>query len=446
MQLTFEHHQTGIASGGNPVAYHSPDNIIQVLFTNAGNLYSTEAQTPLGEFADRDFRAPTLAAQDTGIAHLKLRYLPKVNLFVLWHSANRQRKAVFLMKQEISKYLEYGSISISQQSSPTQSMTLALANPEGIIGAENESKSEVFPGSRIIVFFKSGSSERVQIGSFYIDRIRFGVTDETLDISSRNLSGKLLTDQTFDEENTYATGNLSDILDSVLEDARVPLYAVEFNGRQQAVEFPPDMSISDGIKELINLTDDWIIQEKHDNSIVIGSPTFNRFDQKGIYRFYRDTDCFSRERTREDAEVYSRVCVHDKDFIIAEYRDVSFLSKWNLPRKKTLYVSLPDGATLTTAQNYANKIRDSLSSVGIVETFVGPFRPQLQPGDIAEIVDATGVNQIGVVTEVRHSFGKNGYMTEFTSDSGGKLKKLSLADWITLLNKKKDSSSITITE
>ena len=55
------------------------------------------------------------------------------------------------------------------------------------------------------------------------------------------------------------------------------------------------------------------------------------------------------------------------------------------------------------------------------ETFSGPLRPQLLVGDVASVYygDDTESTGLGIITEVRHSFGKRGFSTEFTLDSGG---------------------------
>ena len=60
--------------------------------------------------------------------------------------------------------------------------------------------------------------------------------------------------------------------------------------------------------------------------------------------------------------------------------------------------------------------------VGIQETFTGPLRPQLLVGDVASVYygsDAEESTGLGIITEVKHSFGRKGFSTEFTLDSGG---------------------------
>lgn len=69
------------------------------------------------------------------------------------------------------------------------------------------------------------------------------------------------------------------------------------------------------------------------------------------------------------------------------------------------------------AEDYAR----SLQYVGIGESFSSPLRPQLLPGDIAEIYE-TGDSEavsLGLVTELSHNFGESGFFTDFSIDSGG---------------------------
>jgi hypothetical protein len=67
--------------------------------------------------------------------------------------------------------------------------------------------------------------------------------------------------------------------------------------------------------------------------------------------------------------------------------------------------------TIACAQEVAKKI----GAAGKLETFEAPFRPQLLPGDRASI-DPGG--ELGMITEVSHRFGKTGFTTSFSVDSG----------------------------
>lgn len=177
--------------------------------------------------------------------------------------------------------------------------------------------------------------------------------------------------------------------------------------------------------------------------MVIGGATHLQYHcPAGYYSFNRGPDLFSREVSRDDREVYSRVCVHDRDFAVAVYEAVAFQDGWNLPSRKTLYVEVPEGTSQAEAEAMAEHLANRLANVGIIESFSGPFRPHLQPGDAAEITEPGKMARtLGTITQVSLKFGRSGYTTDFTVDSGGVLRKPSLKDLIQTIGGKKSTGS-----
>lgn len=201
------------------------------------------------------------------------------------------------------------------------------------------------------------------------------------------------------------------------------------------------MSLLEGIQEILKALDNWQVKELVDGTVVIGASGFTGFTSNSIYTFYRDKDIFTRNIVRDDQESYRRVCVHNQEFTIKVYKDVQTYTGWNLQANKTLYINVPEGTTLSDAENYATQIADRLQYVGKIESFTGPFRPQLILGDEAIIVDSGGMTSLGLITEITHRFGKDGFYTDFTVDSGGKLGKGRLSDYIGKITKEGSSSS-----
>lgn len=106
------------------------------------------------------------------------------------------------------------------------------------------------------------------------------------------------------------------------------------------------------------------------------------------------------------------------------YRDVNFLPGWNMPRQKTAYVQIPDNTPEAEAEALADELAEIYGQIGQTETFLSTFRPHLQPGDTAWITEPGRLaRDIGMVTQVEHSFGKGGFYTQFTIDSGGRYGK-----------------------
>ena len=113
------------------------------------------------------------------------------------------------------------------------------------------------------------------------------------------------------------------------------------------------------------------------------------------------------------------------------YKEVDFIDGWNMPQKKTAYIPLPENMPEEEALEVLDELAERYANAGIIETFVGRFTPHLQPGDTAEITEPGKLaRQIGVVTNVDHKFGRGGFYTEFTVDSGGVIGKPRITDYI----------------
>jgi len=121
------------------------------------------------------------------------------------------------------------------------------------------------------------------------------------------------------------------------------------------------------------------------------------------------------------------------------YRDVTLDSAWDVPGYKTLFVQVPYNTANADAVALAEELALRCADNGTIETFVGPIRPQLLPGDGAQITSSefpTGT--LGVVTTVRHRLGRSGYVTEFVVDSGGRIGRTSLSRLIAEIALMKD--------
>lgn len=176
----------------------------------------------------------------------------------------------------------------------------------------------------------------------------------------------------------------------------------------------------------------WKVTEDVNGVIRIGFITGadSPHDQPGEYVFQRGSEVFSRKIVRDDQNTYARVCVHTADGTVRVYRNVAAPEGWEVPPGKTSYVQVADGTTEASAGAYADSLAEQLAAVGVVETFTGPFRPHLQPGDHATIVSDAGSRLLGVITTITHQFGKRGYSTEFVVDSGGRVSKPTLGSSI----------------
>ena len=447
MELIFT--TTGIVGQGKyPDFLHFPKTEGQLFYLYGEELFGKPTEKLNGEYSSPKWLTPIKISPDGTIRQLELQMLQGFGVIGSYRTSDTHKLLIYEFSYEMEKYLESGSIKHSMDT-PITSFTLNLENPlnenpeyEGNV-AISENSSLLSPGSKVEFELIMGDSEPYPMGVFYVDRSNFSLLNETVNVDGRNIIGKALGDQSFDEDNTYSYKVLHEILKDILFRANISTdeMLVENTGVNAGYHFEPNMTYLEGIMEIMKALDNWQIKELVDGTVVIGSTNYAGFTRNSTYTFYRDKDIFTRSIVRDDQEAYRRVCVHNQDFSIKVYRDVATYSGWNLQANKTLYVNIPEGTSLFDAQNYANQIANSLQFVGKVESFTGPFRPQLVLGDEAVIVGDNGSNTLGLITEITHRFGKDGFYTDFTVDSGGRLGKGRLSDYIGKITKDKTSSS-----
>jgi len=449
VELKFEEYDV-IGEGKYPDFVQFERTEGELFFIDYGLLYGTPTERLDGYF-DNPIWQDTHRITPTGDTRLNHFGIDALSGFGLVGSYTTPEKQVLLIYEyyfDMNRYLDSGSIKHSMNT-PIASFSLSMENPinenpeyEGNVAISEES-SLISPGSKAYFELIMGDSEPYPLGTFYVDRSNFTLLSETVDVDGRNLIGKALHDQSFDEDNVYPYNILHEILKEILYKANVNSdgVLVENTSAYAGYQFDEKMSYLDGIMEILKAFENWQIKERVNGTIVIGSSNYIGFEKNSKYTFYRNKDIFSRNIVRDDQDAYRRVCVHNQDFSIKIYRDVETYSGWNLQANKTLYVNVPEGTKQKDAENYAKQIADNLQYVGKIESFTGPIRPQLMIGDEAEIISDTGKTNLGLITEITHRFGKSGFYTEFTVDSGGRLGKGRLSDYISKITKDKVSSN-----
>ena len=125
------------------------------------------------------------------------------------------------------------------------------------------------------------------------------------------------------------------------------------------------------------------------------------------------------------------------------YADVEYFETWGLAKHKTLYIDVPKDTSQEDLDDMAVQLASRVGMSGILETFSGPFRPQLQTGDEAEIISDDGRKLLGLITDITHHIGKGGFWTDFTVDSGGVRGKGRISDYIAKISGKQTSSNVT---
>jgi peptidoglycan hydrolase-like protein with peptidoglycan-binding domain len=184
-------------------------------------------------------------------------------------------------------------------------------------------------------------------------------------------------------------------------------------------------------------TANWELVELFDGRIVIGNAAWiAKYRAVGRYTFTRNQDVITRSISRSMDGAYSRVGVKysvtsgDTTTDAYAYANIDTYPAWAVPSHRTHYIDAPDGSTATQAKQQAESTATELQFVGITEQLLGFLRPELLVGDIAQISDDGGstATVTGVITEVRHRWGEQGFFTSFDTDSGGSVMDIDIDD------------------
>lgn len=439
MQLTFENVAI-IGNGSYPDFVQFEKTEGELFFLNEGLMYGKPSARMNGDFSNpsweltENITPPTLS----NISNLELKTLSGFGIVGSILTPTAQKLLIYEFQHDISDYLSSATIKHSVDN-PISAFTLELENPDiqdperpGNI-AISEDKGLLNPGAKLHFYFGAGDENpEFEIGQFYIDRSDFSLATETASVDGRNTIGKVLGDQTVDESNEYWYTTITDNIKKLLSAAEITkdYYLVEDTLDKAWFSFTPNTDFATALESMLESLPSWRIKELSDGTIAVGSPTYSVFDTPGVYTFYRDQDIFSRQITRDDAQSYRRVCIHTENFNDAAYKEVEAYSGWNLQTNKTLYVQVSKGLRRAMLVTYAEELASRLKDAGKLETFTGPIRPHLQCGDEAIIVDQNGSKSLGLITEITHKFGKSGFYTDFTVDSGGTVGKGRLVDYI----------------
>jgi hypothetical protein len=281
------------------------------------------------------------------------------------------------------------------------------------------------------------------MGPFYADRSSGSERNKRVRLEARGMIGKPLKDQSFDENyNAYSFGNVKTNIEALLEDAgyKTEEYRVETSSDNIGMEFDRKKKIFDGLQEILD-AQEWLIRERAEGYLVIGSSTYSEFETASDYEFEYGEDLYGMSFASDDNESYTRVCVHTEDYSVAYYTDVTIYTSWKIGEQKTYYLQVPDGTTLASATIIGDDLATKFSNSGTIESFKGPFRPYIIPGDGAKITKDGIERTVGVITNIRHILGQGGFRTEFDVDTGGVVGVGRMKDYIKGLQKKQTKDS-----
>lgn len=284
------------------------------------------------------------------------------------------------------------------------------------------------PGSKVKIQVRLGESQPCPIGTAWIDECSFDIASQTFNLSGRNTIGYFLKDQTFDD--TVNWSGLSHVLiKAILDYAKVPKYKIQTGDGTKAFEFEPSTSIEEGlgdIKSYYSVVNNlYNMIELPDGTICVGYESWlKQYQPKNFYEFDEGEDVFKRKTTKMVDSSFSKIRVTGKDAdgeaLTPITMAISNFDNWSLGPHRTAHLTAPDGMTQEKMQAWAELQAEVYKYIGIGEDFTGPFRPQIVVGDVASVVSDEGQTNLGIITEIKHTFSReDGFKTEFSVDSGG---------------------------
>ncbi len=404
------------ASPGNTTSYF--DTMCQSFYVDTGQIKTQIAQLNNGQWQDIE-PEDEIAISESGFSELDIEH--HFNGTVAG-SAQHDSDVVLLLYEymiDVSTWLKDGTWRLQPDNS-IKAGTIDLVNADKS-RFEDNAYTLFGPGNRLRFLHRSGDSAVFEMGTIYIENSPFADYAESFRFSGRNAIGFYLASQTFDERTTY-TGTRTEVFTQMLLDAGVPepLIMVKTDATAASFEFEDEDSYFEGLTLATELID-WYFDDLPDGRIVIGDEAYIKsvVATTGIYSFSRGSEVVSRNVSRDSGNVYSRVCVRRKgDSPLSLYADVPYYDGWAIAAHRTFYQDVPDDTIQATMERIRDQLVEGMQYSGITETFLSPFRPWLQNGDVATIT-GDGARLVGIISDITHQFGRNGYWTQFTVTSGG---------------------------
>jgi len=441
MQLTFEY-TLDAGAGLFPQVIHTSDNLLRFIYlTSDGTVEGSTTDPVLGLYGDLTYEEVGRISPDEAVSYPSIKRVAHYGAYGFWSAEGEHRFVMYMLPADISNSFVDGSIKYGVGSEVSQ-MSCTLLNIKGAM--LNRYRALVTPGTKMELYFSLGNSGEIPLGIFYIDRASVSYPEEKVSVSARNAIGKLLKEQTFNEDNTFEETTLQLNFHEILRLAEVEDFFVGENAKTWKLRFEPDVTILDGIKQVISLLDGWKVDETAAGVIGVAKVSDARFEQPAVYSFERDKSCWSYSVEYDDSEAVSRVCVTCAEPENTVYADVPRSKWWIQPSHRTAYVTAADGATLAEITAMAKELAQAIAISGRQESFVGIFTPQLTIGDEVRLINGTKYETIGTVVDVTHSFGRGGFYTAFTVDSGGRKGKSRLSDLIGKVSEKPNLNGVTI--
>lgn len=422
-QLIFEYSRAVDAAASPAGVVHYYTNNAQAFTIKSGGQYVENTQVDAGDWSDYDALA-ALPDSPTDLTTMRLDHPALGQVFAI---QDDMTFLLYVYAADIGDMIDTMEIT-EQADNQIKSLAFGLTKTSNTL-LENET-TLFLPGAEITVAVTYGDNDAYfDMGRYFLDSAPFDPFATSLSYQGRSPAGKLK-DSTFDIQNSTTaatwTGTPQDVAKAI-----VTLYSdgeiaetdiiTGISTYEYTATFAPSDNVLEGLNKWL-ATMRWAFVELHDGRYFIGNPVaLPDYQPNNRYTFTRDQDVFTRRIDRNGDGVYSRVCVKYGDPAAYIFVNVPTHSYWYTPTHRTLHVDAPTGANATQAQDLADQKAQELQYIGIKEQCVGPLRPWLIIGDVAQLSDGEMATVTGSITELRHQLGAQGFYTTFTTDSGGEI-------------------------
>lgn len=412
--------------------FHFYDTQAEMIYPNSGLKYKY-GEVPSGHWEDLELSDEDML-ESTAYIFVKGDHPATGSLYLIALDRTSSKDTLYLFRydyeRDVSELVESATLTLQSDNPIAQ----IAANVKNVKDALFISESSLFtPTAKMLLGIAYGPSMVYTLATGYLDEVEWKHGARTVSLSGRNTVGYFLNSQTFDEDKSYS-GTAVSVLTDIFDRFGITAYEID-DSDSKTITF--DVSANDTGLKAVQIVSDlmtdilqdkiWDIEELYDGTVISGFDAFRgNYNPKGFYVFHGKSDVFTRKINRSIDGSYSHVRVTGTDKsgydLTPAITEITTWEYWKPATHRTYHAPKVDGlASSEELAKYCGILAAQLQKSGQTVAYQTTLKPQLLVGDVAQIQGQEGEENetLGIITEVKHSFGEKGYMTEFTAASGG---------------------------
>lgn len=295
------------------------------------------------------------------------------------------------------------------------------------------------PGSKISVYVGYGTNDplggAINLFSGHIDEIDWESSYEDFTVSATGSIAHCLKQCSMGETITL-TGLSHEVTAEIMDIAGVTDYYTTIGTYEWTYTYKPSDTCLTALEQMYPIFPRGGVDRDQPGFGILATPSDHivfgywrhRIDPEcgGIpvenYIFDIGTDAFNKSTKIASDKCYSKVRATGKaaDGVDLEPYTVNVINfiYWHIPENKIYHAEFNGYTMQDDLEDWAETIALELRLQGITDNISGPLRPQITVGDIASMTIGSHGRQ-GVITEITHHIGIDGFKTDFSIDSSG---------------------------